>query len=72
MNITIHLTSWVVPEFITLLGFAATLIMAYIMAYMERKDTGWFAGMFTALVMIICFVGTAIAWIVWGLTMWLK
>ena len=67
MNITIHLSSWVVPLFITVLGIIATLIMAYI----ERCESGWFAGMFTALAAFICIVGSAIAWLVWGLTVWL-
>jgi len=67
MNITIHLSSWVVPAFITLLGIIATLIMAYL----ERNDIGWFSGMFTALVAFICIIGVTIAWFVWGLTMWI-
>lgn len=68
MNVTLHLGSWVVPLFITALGIIAT----FIMAYLERRESGWFAGMFTALVAFICIIGVAIAWLVWGLTMWLR
>ena len=59
MTITLTLGSWLVPAAITLIAAAAVGVVAF----RERNDTGWFAGLRTALATICAVVAVICVWI---------
>lgn len=59
MTITLTLGSWLVPVAITLIAAAVVGIIAFI----ERNDTGWFAGLGAAFAAICALIAVICVWI---------
>jgi len=57
-----------VPVIFTILAIIAVLFTAFL----ERKSSGWLAGIGTVIVFIASCATTLVAWIVWGLMQFIK
>lgn len=68
MNFTFTIQSWMIPTIITLLSIGTTLLVMFL----ERNDRGWFSGLYSIIMFFITCVITIVAWLVWGLTTYMK
>ncbi len=67
MNITVSLSSWMVPTAITVIAIVVSII-----SQVTETKGGYFDGWWSGLVTIVCILVVAITWITYLLTMFFK
>jgi len=64
MTFTLHISSWIIPLFFTILS----LIVFLYVRFSERNNGGFFSGIASLLTFILGAGITIASWLVWGLT----